>query len=58
METFILYFAAIGMVVGALMLLGSVGTLLYVIFIRGRGTPTASSGSHVATDNPSGHSGA
>ncbi len=58
METFILYFAAIGMVVGALMLLGSVGALLYVVFFRGRGSHGASPGTHVATNNPSGRGGA
>jgi hypothetical protein len=55
METFILYFAATGMVIGALMLLGSVGSLLYVLFFRSKDNRTASSGPHVAADSQSGH---
>ena len=55
METFILYFAATGMVIGALMLLGSLGSLLYVLFFRRKGNPTTSSGTRIASGNQSGH---
>ena len=55
-ETFILYFAAAGMVFGALLLLGSVGLLLYVLFFRGKNNRTMPPGPHMATDGQSGHS--
>ena len=34
MENFLLYFAAAGMVVGALMLLGSFGLLMWALWMR------------------------
>ena len=55
METFILYFAATGMVIGALLLLGSVGMLLYVLFFRGKSNRMTPPGPHIAADSRSGH---
>ena len=56
METFILYFAATGMVFGALLLLGSVGLLLYVLFFRAKNNRTMPPGPQMAADGRSGHS--
>ena len=53
METFILYFAATGMVIGALLLLGSVGMLLYMLFFRAKGNRTMPPSPHIAADSRS-----
>lgn len=54
METFILYFAATGMVIGALLLLGSVGMLLYMLFFRAKGSRTMPPSPHITVDSQSG----
>lgn len=56
METYVIILAMVGMTIGALGFLASVGGILYVIFFRGKGnrTPAAQSGTAAVANNQAG----